>query len=269
MSVALSDLNACQHVIRILTDDPGIEIVSVRTQYVISKVVSHGARLDALAEDKKGVICHLEIEGADVADHPRRTRFYGALTDSELLRKGDGYGALPDRRIFYISRTDIWKKGYTVYEEEKRFRQTGFDDGEGELSKSCNADSTVGMVTFQAVCCMLKEQSDEVFVQRVHPGQIPQTFIQEAAHMDQKKTGGFIAERRRELNLTQKDLADKLGITDRAVSKWENGRCMPDFSAFLYSFRYRTIRERMSLIITFAGIFGTAASLIAFIVRTW
>lgn len=87
--------------------------------------------------------------------------------------------------------------------------------------------------------------------------------------MDQKKTGRFIAERRRELNLTQKDLADKLGITDRAVSKWENGRCMPDFSAFLYSFRYRTIRERMSLIITFAGIFGTAASLIAFIVRTW
>lgn len=41
--------------------------------------------------------------------------------------------------------------------------------------------------------------------------------------MDQKKTGRFIAERRRELNLTQKDLADKLGITDRAVSKWENG----------------------------------------------
>ena len=42
--------------------------------------------------------------------------------------------------------------------------------------------------------------------------------------MDQKKTGRFIAERRRELGLTQKELAEKLGITDRAVSKWENGR---------------------------------------------
>lgn len=41
--------------------------------------------------------------------------------------------------------------------------------------------------------------------------------------MDQKKTGRFIAERRRELGLTQKELAEKLGITDRAVSKWENG----------------------------------------------
>ena len=170
--------------------------------------------------------------------------------------------------------------------------------------------------------------------------------------MDQKQTGRFIAERRRELGLTQKELAEKLGITDRAVSKWENGRCMPDlsllrplsailkvgindllsgeiiserdyrrkseenlismadlnllksfqfgflgfyvmavsmliycivknvetsgvlariccYSTFLYSFRYRTMRDRISLIIMFAGGLGTVASLIAFIVRTW
>lgn len=48
--------------------------------------------------------------------------------------------------------------------------------------------------------------------------------------MNQEKTGVFIAKRRKELNLTQKELADKLGITDRAVSKWETGRCMPDLS---------------------------------------
>lgn len=125
MSVVLSDIRACQHVVRILTENPGIRLKSVRTQYVISKAVARGARLDVLAEEQAGTLYHLEIENTDAVDHPRRTRFYGALTDSELLRKGDGYGILPDRRIFYISRTDIWKKGYTVYEEEKRFRQTG------------------------------------------------------------------------------------------------------------------------------------------------
>lgn len=41
--------------------------------------------------------------------------------------------------------------------------------------------------------------------------------------MNQEKIGAFIANRRKELNLTQKELAEKLGITDRAVSKWENG----------------------------------------------
>lgn len=48
--------------------------------------------------------------------------------------------------------------------------------------------------------------------------------------MDSKKIGGFIAERRKALGMTQLELANKLNITDRAVSKWENGRGMPDIS---------------------------------------
>ena len=47
--------------------------------------------------------------------------------------------------------------------------------------------------------------------------------IQEVRQMDQKKIGAFIARRRKELDMTQKELAEKLGITDRAVSKWETG----------------------------------------------
>lgn len=48
--------------------------------------------------------------------------------------------------------------------------------------------------------------------------------------MNQEKIGRFIAELRKEKEMTQVDLANKLGITDRAISKWENGRGMPDLS---------------------------------------
>ena len=51
--------------------------------------------------------------------------------------------------------------------------------------------------------------------------------------MDQIKIGKFIAECRKKQNLTQSQLAEKLRITDRAVSKWENGRTMPDSSLML------------------------------------
>ena len=51
--------------------------------------------------------------------------------------------------------------------------------------------------------------------------------------MDQIKIGKFIAERRKNKNLTQFQLAEKLNITDRAISKWENGRSMPDSSIML------------------------------------
>lgn len=51
--------------------------------------------------------------------------------------------------------------------------------------------------------------------------------------MDQVKIGKFIAERRKNQNLTQMQLAETLGITDRAVSKWETGRSLPDASLML------------------------------------
>ena len=51
--------------------------------------------------------------------------------------------------------------------------------------------------------------------------------------MDQAKIGKFIAECRKKENLTQLQLAEKLNITDRAVSKWERGKAMPDSSIML------------------------------------
>ena len=46
--------------------------------------------------------------------------------------------------------------------------------------------------------------------------------------MDQVKIGKFIKQKRKEKKITQSELAEKLNVTDRAISKWENGICMPD-----------------------------------------
>ena len=51
--------------------------------------------------------------------------------------------------------------------------------------------------------------------------------------MDQIKIGNFIAECRKKKNLTQAQLAEKLNITDRAISKWETGKAMPDSDIML------------------------------------
>ena len=51
--------------------------------------------------------------------------------------------------------------------------------------------------------------------------------------MNQEKIGAFIARRRKEKKLTQAKLASYLGITDRAVSKWERGICLPDVIVYL------------------------------------
>lgn len=51
--------------------------------------------------------------------------------------------------------------------------------------------------------------------------------------MDQIKIGKFITECRKKKNLTQAQLAENLNITDRAISKWETGKSMPDFDIML------------------------------------
>ena len=51
--------------------------------------------------------------------------------------------------------------------------------------------------------------------------------------MNQIKIGSFIADCRKKANLTQVQLAQKLGITDKAISKWETGKAMPDSSIML------------------------------------
>lgn len=48
--------------------------------------------------------------------------------------------------------------------------------------------------------------------------------------MNQAAIGSYIAHKRKEKNLTQEQLAEKLGVSNKTVSKWENGKCMPDYS---------------------------------------
>ena len=48
--------------------------------------------------------------------------------------------------------------------------------------------------------------------------------------MNQITIGKYISQKRRELNLTQEELAKKLGVSNKTISKWENGKCMPDYS---------------------------------------
>ena len=48
--------------------------------------------------------------------------------------------------------------------------------------------------------------------------------------MNQIATGNYIAQKRRALNLTQEQLGEILNVSNKTISKWENGKCMPDYS---------------------------------------
>jgi transcriptional regulator with XRE-family HTH domain len=52
----------------------------------------------------------------------------------------------------------------------------------------------------------------------------------EGKRMNQLSTGKFLSKKRKEKNLTQEQLAEKLGVSNKTISKWETGKCMPDYA---------------------------------------
>ena len=132
MKVVLNDLEVCQYVIRILMDDPTIEIVDVRNQYRLARLTSKDSILDILAEDSRGRFYNLEIQRDTTPDHPRRTRLYGAMVDGEYLQKGEDYDAMPEVYVIYISRTDLWKTGDMEIPVEKYLKGQSeqYDNGQ-------------------------------------------------------------------------------------------------------------------------------------------
>ena len=147
MSVALDDKDACEYVLKILTGIKDLKVKEIRSQYRISKIHSHDAILDILAEDSTGQLYNLEIQRSETIDHARRTRFYGAMIDSEYLEKGKTYGELPDVYIIYISETDLWKAGYTVYPVKKCFENTALNYVDGQYISYVNAEVDDGSET--------------------------------------------------------------------------------------------------------------------------
>ena len=132
MSVALRDIPACQHILRILSGFDDLKVKDVRTQYAISQIKTHSVRLDVLAETGNGKLYHIEIQRKDEIDPPKRIRYNGSLMDAEFLAKGMNYEDLPDRIHFYISENDIWHCGKAIYPVDKTLGDTGilYDDGE-------------------------------------------------------------------------------------------------------------------------------------------
>ncbi len=117
--VVFEDAAACQYVLRILTGDRKLQLRWVKTQFVLSKLASHDAWLDVLAECTSGEIYAMEIQSWDDVDHPHRVRFYESMIDSHFLEKGRAYDALPDVTLIYVCREDFLKGGVPSWSVEK------------------------------------------------------------------------------------------------------------------------------------------------------
>ena len=62
--------------------------------------------------------------------------------------------------------------------------------------------------------------------------------------MNQLVIGKYISLKRKQKNMTQEQLAEKLGVSNKTISKWETGKCMPDYSIVKNKI-YHVLREKL------------------------
>ncbi|MCD8083898.1 MAG: PD-(D/E)XK nuclease family transposase [Clostridiales bacterium] len=131
ISVVLEDIDACQYVIRKILGTDDIRIISVKGQYRLLNLTAKDAILDAFAQDSTGRQINIEIERRNTVDHARRTRYYGSMIDKSVLDKGAEHEDLPDVYIIYISETDLWHAGETVYTANKSLGKSAIPYNDG------------------------------------------------------------------------------------------------------------------------------------------
>ena len=220
MKIALNDIEACQYVIRILMDDPAIEIVEVRSQYRISKLVSKDAVLDILAEDTQGRVYNLEIQRKTTLDHARRTRRYNAMVDAEYLEKGKEYSEMPEVYVIYISETDIWKTWMTESPVEKYLKGqlTEYNDGQHTIyiNAAINDDGSPKAALMQYFkTCDPDDMSQGALSRRVHYLKREEGGIEEMCEYSERIFNGGREEERRAMIRSMK----KQGIDEETIKK--------------------------------------------------
>ena len=219
MKIALNDIEACQYVIRILMDDPAIEIVEVRSQYRISKLVSKDAVLDILAEDTQGRVYNLEIQRKTTLDHARRTRRYNAMVDAEYLEKGKEYSEMPEVYVIYISETDIWKTRQTESPVEKYLKGqlTEYNDGQHTIyiNAAINDGSPKAALMQYFKTCDPDDMSQGALSRRIHYLKREEGGIEEMCEYSERIFNGGREEERRAMIRSMK----KQGIDEETIKK--------------------------------------------------
>ena len=134
MTVVFSgDNRLTELLLSILLDRNDLRVRSCMTQREKRNLFGRSVRLDIVAEDESGRIYNVEIQRADEGTDPRRARYHAAMLDSHTLKKGDGFTALPETYIIFITEHDLLGKGLPLYKVKKRFDCGGenlpFDDG--------------------------------------------------------------------------------------------------------------------------------------------
>lgn len=138
----VEDIDFCEELIQTVTGKKSLRLVEAAAQKSLRNVKGRSVVLDAYCIDTENDNYDVEVQKEDNDDHQRRVRYNGSNMDTYIADKGIKFGKIPDAYVIYISKTDFFGKGKTIYHIDRVLRETGdvVDNGFYEIYVNTEID---------------------------------------------------------------------------------------------------------------------------------
>ena len=113
----------CQEILRVIMEDPKLEVVEHIPQATQTNLKGHSLRVDLLCRLGDNTLVNVEIQKSDDDDHEKRVRYHGAVLTANNTPKGSSFKDVVNVCVIYIAKFDIFEEGKAVYHVDRKLRE--------------------------------------------------------------------------------------------------------------------------------------------------
>ena len=158
-------MNACfdgyiegtELLLRIILNKQDIHVKKVTTQRTMKNLMGRDICLDIDANDDSGKEYNIEVQRSDKGADRKRARYHSSILDAHLLRPKEGFSALPETFVIFITEHDVIGENQPIYLIDRQITNIGkpFDDGEHIIyvnGADKNASTELGKLMHDFFC---------------------------------------------------------------------------------------------------------------------
>lgn len=125
MSKVFEDTACAEFLLKVILNRDDLTVQEVHGQHDIKNLQGRSVRLDILAVDAKNRVYNIEVQRSDRGAGAKRARYNSSLLDANLTQPGDGYDALNETYIIFITERDVLKRNLPIYHINRIIEETG------------------------------------------------------------------------------------------------------------------------------------------------
>lgn len=125
MSKVFEDTTCAEFLLKVILNRDDLTVQEVHGQHDIKNLQGRSVRLDILAVGEKNRAYNIEVQRSDRGAGAKRARYNSSLLDANLTQPGDGYDALNETYIIFITERDVLKRNLPIYHINRIIEETG------------------------------------------------------------------------------------------------------------------------------------------------